>query len=115
VKLTVTSNDGCVKSRTDSIQIFALGLKDNLAQEINLHAFPTPFQNLLQLNFEAKQNESATIELYNISGQKLLEQVVNLTIGKNQFNLNTNSLQSGLYIVKIITTKGNAWLKTIKE
>lgn len=115
VKLTVTSNDGCVKSRTDSIQIFALGLKDNLAQEINLHAFPTPFQNLLQLNFEAKQNESSTIELYNISGQKLLEQVVNLTIGKNQFNLNTNSLQSGLYIVKIITTKGNAWLKTIKE
>ncbi len=115
VKLTVTSNDGCVKSRTDSIQIFALGLKDNLASELNLHAFPTPFQNILQLNLEAKRNESATIELFNISGQKLLERVVNILAGNNQFNLNTNTLQSGIYIVKIITTEGTAWLKTIKE
>jgi PKD repeat protein len=115
VKLTVTSNDGCVKSRTDSIQIFALGLKDNLAQEINLHAFPTPFQNILQLNFEAKLNELATIELFNIAGQKTLGQVVSLNAGNNQFNLNTNALQSGIYIVKITTTEGNAWIKTIKE
>lgn len=115
VKLTVTSNDGCVKSRTDSIQIFALGLKDNLAQEINLHAFPTPFQNILQLNFEAKLNELATIELFNIAGQKTLGQVVSLNPGDNQFNLNTNALQSGIYIVKITTTEGTAWIKTIKE
>ena len=115
VKLTVTSNDGCVKSRTDSIQIFALGLKDNLAQEINLHAFPTPFQNILQLNFEAKLNELATIELFNVAGQKSLAQVVSLHVGNNQFNLNTNALQSGIYIVKITTTEGTAWLKTIKE
>lgn len=115
VKLTVTSNAGCVKSRTDSIQIFALGLNDNIANQINLQAYPIPFNDILQLNMEGKQNESAIIELFNITGQKILDKKIDLTVGVNQINLNTNNLKSGMYIVKITTTAGIAWLKTIKE
>ncbi|MFN3445192.1 MAG: T9SS type A sorting domain-containing protein, partial [Bacteroidia bacterium] len=115
VKLTVTSNAGCVKSRTDSIQIFALGLNDNIANQINLQAYPIPFNDILQLNMEGKQNESAIIELFNITGQKTLDKKIDLTVGVNQINLNTNAQKSGIYIVKVTTKAGIAWLKTIKE
>jgi M6 family metalloprotease-like protein len=115
VKLTVTSNASCVKSRTDSIQIFALGLNNNIANQINLQAYPIPFNDLLQLNMDVKQNESAMIELFNITGQKMLDKRIDLTVGINQINLNTNSLKSGMHMVKVSTKAGTAWLKTIKE
>lgn len=115
VRLVVTSNDGCVKSRTDSVQIFALGLQNNLADQMQLNAYPMPFKNQLQLSFNNTQVEVGQIEVYAIDGKLAFQQEVNLTAGINHINLNTGALPNGLFIVKITTNQGTAWLKAIKK
>ena len=115
VRLVVTSSDGCVKSRTDSVQIFALGLQNNLANQIQLSAYPIPFKNHLQLSFNNKLVEVGQIEVYSIDGKLAYQQEARLTAGINQINLNTATLPNGLFIIKITTNQGTAWLKAVKE
>lgn len=115
IKYTVTSNDGCIKFRTDTVPIFALGLQNNLADKIQLNAYPIPFKNQLQLSFNNKQVEVGQIEVYTIDGKLAYQQKVNLTAGINQINLNTAALPNGLFIIKVTTNEGSAWLKAIKE
>lgn len=115
VKLTLTSNAGCVKSKTDSIPIFALGIQNNNAAQLELKAFPMPFNNQLQVDLKSKLNTIGTIEIYGIDGKHAFTELVNLTTGTNQISLNTQALPKGLFIIKVTTNEGSAWLKAIKE
>ncbi len=116
VKSTITSNDGCVKSRTDNVPIFAVGVKDNIAEAIQLKAYPMPFKNMVDVTFENKTTGTVSISIYNITGHKVLEQnLTNVAAGANKISVNTSQLSNGLYLIKVTTAQGDAWLKTIKE
>lgn len=115
VRYTATSNDGCVKVKQDSIQIFALGLTNNVANSIQLGAYPNPFANYFTVNFKLTQSGLTTLELYNILGAKVLQQQLGkLGNGEHKINVDAAELSNGTYLLKLTTPEGNAWIKLVK-
>ena len=77
--------------------------------------YPNPGSNLLKIDIETLQASTAKISLLNQLGQTLLQKEAVLSAGENKLNLNTQNLNSGIYIVKIETEKGTKLLKWIKK
>lgn len=63
--------------------------------DIHIHAYPNPFQNTLMFNADEKGNYS--VNLYDLTGRKILNQ----TFSKST-QINSEYLKSGLYIYEVI-------------
>ncbi len=64
-------------------------------------AFPNPTKNNTTVSFTAKNSGPAMVEVYNLSGEKIWQQVFAAHDGENTFPLNTNSWSVGVYLCTI--------------
>jgi len=74
----------------------------NIIKNIELSSFPNPFNELLTIEVENSKNTEASVELFNISGQKV--QTIfngNIPAGKNSFEWNAENLSSGIYFIRL--------------
>ena len=65
--------------------------------------YPNPTKNMFTID---SKEQIATIEIYNIAGQKVKE-VTNTT------QVATNDLQSGMYLVRLTNSQGNSAMKKL--
>ena len=72
---------------------------------------PNPATDALYIDINAKQNSNMTAVVYNITGQKVMEQNMSLTTGANTRSINVSNLTSGIYFV---TVKSNGFEETMK-
>lgn len=68
-----------------------------------LNIYPNPFNNEIVIQ---SNNKEMSIEIYNVAGQKVLSFY-------NQEKINTSSLKSGVYLIKIQDKKGNNYIEKI--
>ena len=73
--------------------------------------FPNPATDELFIEVNASQNSPLNISVYNIMGQKVMEQNATLSTGINRPSINISSLTSGIYFV---TVKANGYENTMK-
>jgi hypothetical protein len=73
--------------------------------------YPNPTTDVLNIEVNACQNSAMNISVYNIMGQKVMENNVNITTGMNCPSISTSSLSSGIYFV---TVKANGFENTMK-
>lgn len=73
--------------------------------------YPNPANGVLNIEVNAASNSDATMTVFNIMGQKVVEKNANLYTGINTTSINTNELSSGVYFV---TVKANGFEKTMK-
>ena len=74
--------------------------------------FPNPTNTLATILFVPDNTSATTIALYDISGREVMEQKVETTSGAMQtWQLNTSSLQAGIYTVTIVNNNGRATRK----
>ncbi len=67
---------------------------------VSLNAFPNPAKNNLTVNYAVKGSfNTASIELFDVLGQKLISK--NLASNKGEVRLNINSLNAGVYFYSI--------------
>jgi hypothetical protein len=83
-----------------------LGTNDNNLSALTF--FPNPTTNII--NYSANQNVEY-IALYNILGQKVLEQSINAISGQ----LNVSNLQTGTYIMEVTVGSKTGTYKVIKK
>lgn len=117
VKLTATSKDGCVKFSQDSVQIFAVGLTNNqLVSQLQLNAWPNPFQSDLVVSFNLNESGPVKMALYDVTGAQVAQaDLGHMGSGQATFNLQTDVLSSGVYFLKLHAPAGDAWVKVIKQ
>ncbi len=84
----------------------SLGLDDNLLSNISL--FPSPFENDISIKLPNNIKILKT-EIYNNLGQTVYNS------SENKSNLDLSNLQSGLYILNLKTSLGNASYKIVKK
>jgi hypothetical protein len=70
----------------------------------DLHLWPNPAQNELNLTFNNALSGAVSLTVIDPSGRRVISEDHNLTAGPNTLQLNTASLEPGLYVVRI----GNA-------
>ncbi|MFK7775220.1 MAG: M4 family metallopeptidase [Saprospiraceae bacterium] len=100
---------------------FATGERDLVANEnielteLNGKIYPNPFDENLILEMEGEQNEKTMIHVFNLLGQSVFEQSINISLGKNKFDLNLKSLNAGTYFIQLQLEKGNVMMKVVKN
>ncbi|MBR3427319.1 MAG: T9SS type A sorting domain-containing protein [Bacteroidales bacterium] len=73
--------------------------------------YPNPATDMLNIEVNASQASEMSISVYNIMGQMVMNQNVNLTTGINTKPISTSNLTSGVYFV---TVKANGFENTMK-
>jgi Secretion system C-terminal sorting domain len=104
-KIKIYEGTAC-QSLTDDNVSGALALPStstSLPEGINLNVAPNPASNEIKLSFRCKERGDATVQLYNIMGQKLKELPIAIYEGDNQERVNVADLPSGTYYVRIDT------------
>jgi len=104
--------------RTTSISYGTLGVNENILNKTKINCFPNPFSDELNINIQILEAQKARVELYDISGKKVI------TIADRLFDAGSNSivwdssdssynLKSGNYILNVKTTNSSI-RKTVK-
>ena len=73
--------------------------------------YPNPATDMLNIEVNASQASEMSINVYNIMGQNVMNQNVNITTGMNTKNINVSELNSGIYF---LTVKANGFENTMK-
>ncbi|MCP3928178.1 MAG: T9SS type A sorting domain-containing protein [Bacteroidetes bacterium] len=67
---------------------------------LEMKAFPNPFNDFLQVEIISEYSGDCTLELIDISGNRIFENFRKLEKGKNNFALKTPDLLTGSYILR---------------
>ena len=73
-----------------------------------LNTYPNPSQDKLNVEFSLQKNTKGSISLISISGQlvKSLNTDIQFVEGLNTYSFNVSDLESGVYLLKIVTPDG---------
>lgn len=113
VSLTLTVNSSCGNESDDILlSIEQLSLSGSVYVGNNgFVLYPNPVANELNIKFD-KNQENMTIELFTLSGQKVLSKQINNA--SQNFKINVSVLDSGIYVGKAQTSCQNYFFKILK-
>ncbi|MFN0213298.1 MAG: T9SS type A sorting domain-containing protein [Saprospiraceae bacterium] len=76
-------------------------------------ASPNPFSEVLEVFLPASAAQQISLQLFNLSGQKVLDQ--RFTGGQEQYSLSTEGLSTGFYLLRIEADGEVQTLKVVKS
>ncbi len=81
---------------------------DASALEGNIEIFPNPVSTEMVINLQLETATPVTAEVYNMAGKKVatIEQNTNFPVGTHTLNWNVADQANGMYMVRILTEKG---------
>lgn len=91
----------------DKIEIVFLasdptGINTNIAKETSLSIYPNPTHNNAQLSFSLEQEANVNVRVYNVIGSLALDlPTEKLNAGEQNIDINTRSLEEGIYFVNV--------------
>lgn len=69
---------------------------------------PNPATDMTSIRFSAESNQTATVQLYGVSGQLIHSTTHEIVSGDNDINVNLSALQAGTYFIKVITSASSS-------
>lgn len=89
------------------IQGDPLGIHEQDANTINLKVYPNPFVQNINISFYSKSRSEATINLYDISGLKIMQHKYQSNAGENNIPINLGNMKAAFYLVEVIMGNGD--------
>ena len=77
--------------------------------------FPNPASDFLNVSLRNEEARTGTLGLFNMNGQELYHQTVQLNQAAQVIPLNVSDIPAGFYIVKVQTEAGIAVRKVVLE
>lgn len=110
-KCIVTNANTCSRT-SNKITISVICKEDEtLLVDGDIHFYPNPVSDNVSIEFTADENESTSISIFDITGRVIIEKEFDSTKGINSFEINTQGMTSGVYVLKL---KGNGSEKSLK-
>lgn len=69
----------------------------------SLSMYPNPVKDILQIDYKSNRVENVTIWITSLDGKRMLSKDITVLEGQNRFEINTLSLNEGIYMVSIQT------------
>ena len=86
---------------TQQVQIIIQGVSE-YANVLGVTVYPNPAQELANVNFTMPTTENVAISVYDLAGKMVSNQMVGkLVAGKQNIEVNTSTLDAGIYFVRI--------------
>ena len=104
----------CVKEKCDTIVIPSFRLNNNSGMS-NLMITPNPVQENANIVFDSPKSENVETIIQTISGQVVYTNIQRATAGNNQYSLNTNNINKGIYLITLKGEHSSVTSKFIKE
>ena len=68
---------------------------------LNFHCYPNPANGEFKINYNFKNESYCKIELYNLIGEKILEEQLISESFNGEYSINTQNLPKGTYLVRL--------------
>ena len=88
----------------DGIGSYSKVVSVNFGDKQSFSIIPNPAKDFATISF-SKSVDKASIAVYDITGKQVITQTLNASA--NSYKINTQSLKSGLYVIKVNTATGN--------
>jgi PKD repeat protein len=106
--VTLKVENPCGESDTKAFRLNQIGLEE-LTEEQKLHIYPNPADDRIVVEWESNVNTPEGYEVYDMTGKKLQEQTLSeWQVEQGKFELKTNYLPNGAYILKMTGKNINA-------
>ena len=111
--VTALTND-CMESVADNAQSVTLivGIKENKLGEA-VKIYPNPFNESIEIDLGLKQYQQLEIQVFTLDGKRVFEWKNQLQATK--IDLNLESLEPGIYLIRLATENGVVHKKVVKE
>jgi hypothetical protein len=107
-----------VTTRIDAIQLLGGSLSTGETESLYaLKVFPNPTKNNINLLFNLNTQSNYEIQIYNTLGQKIynVSQLGKLYPGSQNLEIKTNSLNTGIYFIKVTLEEQSIVKRIIKQ
>jgi hypothetical protein len=86
-------------------------------QDVIISVYPNPTSGLLNVVYQAATEQKIVLNVYNVIGQDMNQQTVNLMPGIHTLELNATDYAAGIYILNVVNTSNGNRLQTkfVKE
>jgi PKD repeat protein len=117
--VTYCQNDSVYRSASQMISVHVIntqsGVQDHVSSDVSLKAFPNPFSNELSVNLGAYENKEVICSLYDMVGNLVMKQNMQVTKGEFILKMRTSDLSDGVYFVRVTANDGtSSMLKVVK-
>jgi hypothetical protein len=112
VALPVSPCQGNVFS-IKKVFFFEVGIKDSGID--HLKVYPNPANDNLNITFDLNVIQSVKLEFVSIKGEPVYTESFGICKGRFEKRIELNSLEKGVYILRIITDKGTSTLKVVVQ
>lgn len=82
-------------------------------EELGLLAYPNPVGNVLNLKWNKTNDVAGVIEVYNITGKKVMDKTVDAFAGQDVLDI--HSFNSGMYTIKLVLGNSVQTTKVVKN
>ena len=100
-------NNSCTSLASAAINISLTGVKYNKLN-LGFSIYPNPTNGLFEIKLTSITNRTYQLKLYNVSGQLISEEEMNVRIGENSKTMNLVGIEKGIYFLSIIGDDGVA-------
>lgn len=99
--VTVSVGTTSCEGTSDFVVIQKIGLAEHMAEEIDLRVFPNPTSDVVGLYFNLEERSDFQVEVVDLSGKVLSQQVLTDQQGEVHVPLNLKPFAKGVYMVKL--------------
>lgn len=85
----------------DNIWVSTNALGEDEASLASATAYPNPARDAVAVSFQANAAGDATVEVFNLNGQRVVAQTASVDAGMQVLNLNVADLANGVYTIKV--------------
>jgi hypothetical protein len=107
----VVDNLGFADTAVVLINVTGITAIESLEASLQFSAYPNPFGNALTVYCPQQNDQPLNVSVYNLVGQLVLNEKVNVS----QFTLQTETLQPGVYMLRLACGNNVSSKKLIKE
>lgn len=105
--------DGCTPSANKQSTGLLIGEEEQVLSSLN--ATPNPTSGSLSLNYQAPKSVETLIEVRDLNGQSVYQSQIFSEKGKNQIDLNIQSVPVGVYIIVVTMEEEILYQKIVKQ
>ena len=84
--------------------------------DLNINVYPNPAQDIAQIQIYSNQDYANTqLEIYDLNGRLVSNQSTEIITGYNNFNINVQQLDRGMYLILLTTPEFKVHKKLVKH
>lgn len=92
-----------------------VGIYQSENNSLNCLLYPNPGNGFYSIEYYSETNEKISVKILNVMGQEISTQNWIIKQGNNQFNLNLENQNDGIYLVQLTGLHSQATIKIIKK